>query len=901
MARETPLIVSFNGGELSGKIDARSDISKYFSGCRTLENYIPMVEGGARRMPGTYFVVATKDSTKAARLMSFHFSTIQAYILEFGDQYLRFFKDEGQIVIDTTMLDFDPSSGYFVGEYCKVGASVTRVIAATKTLYISAPYGRVDSDTVKVAVDTAGLDTMSVAEAGDTITISLADTTGAKNAANLIQVALRALATCNGVDISDWCVTENAAYAAARPIAAALGAVLLAGGETLYQCDVEIFASATNTNFYPPAEATEWTLVAAGDPTEIVMPYLEADLPVLKFTQSADVLYIFHPSHPPKKLARTSHIQWELSDYVCKTGVEMAITGISQASPAVVTCTTVEVTLVAGDIVYIETVVGMTELNHRYFTVGTVVTGAAGTFELSGIDSTGYTAYGSAGTAQEAIYGITDENPACGTFFEQRMVTGGSNNNSQTFNCSHSADYENHTPDATDDSAGIQYTIVSDRVDRILWMIGFEFLVIGTVGGVWKVGATSANDPITQTNIVAKRQVTLGCKDLDPEIVSDALLWVTRSGFSVQQFSYSLEKDKWVPLDMTRISKHITLGATLALSGIKDMDFQKEPLPILWAIRSDGQLLGLTYESQEQVFAWFRVVTDGLFESIAVISQDDAEDQIWVTVNRTGGRYVEFFTPIEFFSQIKDCFFVHSGLTWDGGASASVTTISLASPCVAVLAGGHVVVTGDQIKFSGTGTWLDTHIVTAHLVAVNTVTIWDETDAIPIDSSAFDAYVSGGTVEVVKGAFVVGLDHLEGETVDILVDGAVHSQEVVTLGAITLDYFGNKIHVGLPCTATLEPMKIHAGSKLGTARGKKQKIYKLTAMFYESRGGKVGPDTDNLKPIKFGTGVQPDLFTGDKDIEFGGNWGNEATISIVQDQPLPMTVLGLVPHLMLNE
>jgi hypothetical protein len=348
------------------------------------------------------------------------------------------------------------------------------------------------------------------------------------------------------------------------------------------------------------------------------------------------------------------------------------------------------------------------------------------------------------------------------------------------------------------------------------------------------------------------------------------------------------------------------MGSTRALSGIKQMAFQKETLPINWAVRKDGQLLGLTYETQENVFAWFRIVTDGNFESIAVIGDEDEEEQIWVVVNRTIDgvikRYVEYFKPVEFFSQIKNCFFVHSGLTWDGGASAVVSTISQASPCVVVLAAGHVVTAGDQLKFSGTGTWLDTHIVIAHTVVTNTVTIWDETDTIPIDSSGFDAYVSGGTVEVVIGVLTTGLDHLEGKTLDALVDGAVQApQVVVTGGSVTLSKFGNKIHIGLPCMAITEPMKLHAGAQLGTARGKLQKVTKLIVAFYETIGCKAGPDQDNLYTIPFGTGVQPKLFTGDKGFEFPGNWEKEATISIVQEQPLPMTIMAIVPEVVVSE
>lgn len=887
MAKATPLIVSFNGGETSPRVDARSDISKYYTSCRTLENFIPLVEGAALRMPGTYFVIETKDSTKFSRLIPFHFSTTQAYVIEVGEEYFRFYKDEGQIVL---------------------------AYAAWLT--------------------------------GQAYTIGLLRTNGGNYYRCLV-------AHTSGVFATD--------------LAAGYWAVTGGASDLAY---------------------------------EIPTPYQEDDLSLLKFTQSADVLYIFHPSYPPKSLTRTAHTTWTLSDHVCKTGDEMEVTDVSNAATAVVTCTTVPTTLAAGDIVYISGVVGMTEVNNLYFTVGTVVTGAGGTFELSGVNSTAYTGYDSAGAAQEAIYGTDDNNPSCGTFYEQRLATGGTNNEPQTIHLSVTSDYADHTLDPTSDDAAIEITLASDRVDRVYWLMGFEFLVAGTTGGVWRIGATTSGEPVTQTNITAKKQVTLGCKNIEPEMVADSLLWVSRSGLSVNQFVYTLEKDKYIPLDMTRIAKHITIGDTAALSGITDMDFQKEPLPILWAIRADGQILGMTYETQEEVYGWFRIITDGEFESIAVISQDDEEDQVWVTVKRTidgsDVRYIEYFKPIELYSQIEDAFFVHSGLTWDGGAASTVTAITNADPCVATVAAGHVLVTGDKIKFRFTGTWLDTHIVTAHLVAGNTVTIWNEADdtaidatdtatfgiytypstdetttytgtaqnivhieqsspvriflpdhgievgtpiqiagvlgmteingdhevyqvsqdtiTINLDATGYTAYTSAGTVtpgstttqdgtvEVVKKEFVSGLDHLEGELLAILIDGAVHPNTEVDTGTLTLNYYGNKIHVGLPYTSTLEPMKIHAGSQLGTARGKKQKISKVTICFNETVGGKVGPDSDNLKSIPFGTGGQPELYTGDiENIQFGGNWGKEATITIVQDQPLPMCVIGIVPHLDLNE
>ncbi len=542
----TPILNNFNGGEISPRIDARSDIVKYFSGCRTLENMFPHVEGGAFRIPGTYYAGGVKTSSKATRAEGFHFSTIQAYIIEFGDLYIRFYKDNGQIL--------DGAVAYEIGS-----------------------------------------------------------------------------------------------------------------------------------------------------------PYLEADLFKLKFFQKADVMYITHPSYATKQLTRTGHTAWTLTDHQAKIDDPFTITGATKANPCVITVTytdTAWVTAtsyvvgdirvngnyhyyckeahtsgtfatdlasgywrrmdlpVVGDILYISGVVGMTEINNLFFTCGTVTDGVGtATIQLSGINSGSYTAYTSGGVAQKTAYGTANNRPSCGTFFNQRMLLSGTVNDPQGIRVSAVGDDEDFTLDADDDSAGLQYNLVSDKVDRIRWMIGEDSVIIGTTGGIWKFDIPSTP---TTSPPDAKKHIYVGAQDIQPQSVGDFIYWVTRSGLSLRQITYDLATEKYRSPDMTRIARHITLGTSMATSGIKQMAYQQEPFQILWAVRNDGVLLGFLCDIQENVFAWFRVVTDGLFESVAVISQDSQEDQVWVVVNRTISgatvRMVEYFKPHEFFSDIKDCFYVHSGL-----------------------------------------------------------------------------------------------------------------------------------------------------------------------------------------------------------------------------------------------
>ena len=98
MAKASPTFSNFTAGELSPKLDGRTELSKYFNGCKKLVNFLVVPQGGAIRRPGTEFVVEVDDSANAGRLIPFEFNVEQAYILEFGDSVFRIIKDGGIIV-----------------------------------------------------------------------------------------------------------------------------------------------------------------------------------------------------------------------------------------------------------------------------------------------------------------------------------------------------------------------------------------------------------------------------------------------------------------------------------------------------------------------------------------------------------------------------------------------------------------------------------------------------------------------------------------------------------------------------------------------------------------------------------------------------------------------------------
>ena len=674
MARVAVQLTNFTGGELSPRLDGRNDIAKYNTGCKTLENMIIYPHGSAARRSGTQFVAEVKDSTKKTRLIAFEFSTVQTYILEFGDQYIRFYKDNGQI---------------------------------------------------------------------------------------------------------------------------------LSGGSAY----------------------------------EISSPYLEAELFDIKFAQSADTMYICHPNHSPKKLTRSGHTNWTLVDDVIINGPFMdhnvettTATPSHKVVGATTTVTFSSTTGINANQGFLSTDVGRLlhvkdgHLKITSVTSTTVVVGIV-------IKDLGITTP----TTDFALGSFSDTTgyPSCVTFFEQRLVFAATKAQPQAIFFSRSADYENFDDqyhETVSDDDAIVYTIASNQVNAIRFLTATRTLIIGTAGGEFAVDGGGTGQAITPTNILINKQSNHGAANVDGIAVGNATLFLQRAKRKIRELAYNFDVDGYVAPDLTILAEHITE------SGITQMAYQEEPNSIIWCVRTDGQLLGFTYQREQQVTAWHRHIFGGAFgsgnavcESVEVLPTDSSEYQVWVIVKRTINgvtkRYVEYLHNLDFDETDDTSFnYLDSQLAYNGSAT---TTIS-------------------------------------------------------------------------------GLDHLEGQTVSILADGATHPDKVVSSGGITLERSATKVKVGLGYTSLLQTMRIDAGANNGTSQSKTKRIYEITARLYESIGIEIGPDLANMERIPFRSSANPmdsgvNVFTGDKDIEFRGNYETDGFIFVRQTQPLPLTVLSLYPRLITND
>ena len=270
----------------------------------------------------------------------------------------------------------------------------------------------------------------------------------------------------------------------------------------------------------------------------------------------------------------------------------------------------------------------------------------------------------------------TGNYPKCVSFFEQRLVFAGTINNPQTLWFSKSGDYENFTTGTADADAMI-YTIASNQVNAIESIKATRTLIVMTTGGEFTVTSGATQDPITPTNLNIRKQSNYGSAGVDAVSVGNSTLFLQRAKRKIRELAYNFDSDSYIAPDLTIVAEHITD------SGVVQMDYQQEPFSIVWCVRDDGKLVGLTYNRLQDVVAWHGHDfggTDAKCKSVAVIDIDTAEDQVYVIVERTidgaTKKYVEYLSTYDFNSSLTEFHFVDSGLAYSGSSTTTLSGLS---------------------------------------------------------------------------------------------------------------------------------------------------------------------------------------------------------------------------------
>jgi hypothetical protein len=580
----------------------------------------------------------------------------------------------------------------------------------------------------------------------------------------------------------------------------------------------------------------------AGQIVEIVTPYAYADLAKLRFIQSADVLFLAHPSHPPTTLTRTSHHEWAFEAMafdplivaptiptLVKAGfgagtkdMEYKISAVSEIDeesyPSPVASIQIDSTWPEGATVTITWTAVLNAARYNIYKSARGFFGWIGTVEatdtLKFIDD--YIEENSKDGPKIPNNPFAENNhPGVVGIYQQRLMFARSNAKPQTIWGSCTGKLNNFSksyPLKSDDS--IEAIADSAKMNEIRHFLPFKKnMLTMTSGAEIMMNAGRNADGITPTgNLHFDIQSYHGSSDVPPLVAGNNMLTVQNSGRIVRDLYYTMAEDGYVGTELS------ILASDLLESPIVDWTYQNEPYHIAYACREDGKLLGLTYMREQEVYAWSSMSTLGEYMSSASI-RNGRDDDVYFLVKRDNEYFIEYQKLAKPGEERSDSFFVDCGLTYDGEPIDTVTAPHLADKQVAILADGSAI-----------------------------------------------------------------MDKIADEN-----------------GTVVLDRGYSKIHMGLPYESLGETLDPEISDDKGSLKGKTKRVSRVIFQVDKSATFEAGWDEDNMVMIKSmppeNWGEAPALTSGYFEAGLLNKHREEANIVFRQTLPLPMNILSVITEI----
>lgn len=618
MAKASPILENFNTGEMSPLVAGRISFEKYPNGASILENFIPTTQGPNVRRGGFRFVHEVKDSSATVLLVPFEYSVDQAYILEFGNFYVRF---------------------YTWDAVTKVRGILT---SGGVPVEVVTPYSTAD------LYNADGTPRLRYAQSGDFLYLTHPN--------HQQRIIKRTSATSFSIELytakgGPWAPLNDTGvtvYASAET-----GSVTLTASSSIFSAtDVGslFYLESRDVNAIPAWEVNK--TVTAGDRRR-------ADGGKTYEALNAGTTGTNRPVHTEGALFDGDDgVQWQFRDpgygYVRITG----------------------------------------------FTSGTEVTAAV-------VDRLPSEVVGSGKATTRWAFGewsSTNGWPSDVAFYRERLWFG----RKQIVWGSVSADFTDFSPksfgEVTADMA-ITITLASGKINDLQWLAPDKDLIVGTAGGEFAIGELTNGEPLSPTNKRSRLISSFGSRAIPPVKNAESLLFIDRAGLKARETYYDFTADGYKSSDTTVLAEHITA------SGIRQMVFAPDPDQVVWCVRSDGALIGFTWNNEQNVRGWHRhpVGGDGIVESIAVMPAAEGDrSELWAVVRRTINgqtkRYVEYMErPYRLGDSQDSQFYVDCGLTYSGPSTTTISGLGHLEGCeVSVLANGaphpNVTVQGGEIE-----------------------------------------------------------------------------------------------------------------------------------------------------------------------------------------------------------
>ncbi|MCP4108323.1 MAG: hypothetical protein GY749_22735 [Desulfobacteraceae bacterium] len=692
-----PIKATFSRGELSPRLHGRVDIDHYKMGLEICTNFYVLRQGGLRRRPGTVFVSEIKDSTEQARLIPFEFNETQAYVVELGDLYCRFYALTGQVEFGGS--PYEISHSYLEADLFDIHYEQSAdVLYLAHGDYFPQTLTRT-SETDWAVNDFEAEDGPYLDEVSDGTSLML-DGTG----------AVHPIMTSNSTPAGWTAASSNSSSGAwyAFDSSAELGIDLgsIAGawlGITLDAAKVVDGYSLRATRIYPDRHPMTWSFQGYDGATWVTLDYIENEIGwdrsetrhfyfenTKSFIQYR--IYVHATSDNNNAQIASFILHWQQSDQTGITLTASAVTGINSGSGFISSDINRSIRLYGTDGLW--RWAKITGVNST--TAVDVTIGDQAFLDLNPI-------YRWKMSAWDEINGY----PQTVGFFNERLTWAGTAAYPRTVWFSESANYNGYRLSSpVVDSDTITVSMTGGKINKIQFVKDIYDLAVGTTQTIRTVGAASSSSPFALGNVEQKPQTTEGSSNIQPITVGETTIYVDYYKQRIREFTYSFELNGYQAPELSVLSDHIYR------SGITSISYQSVPDNLIWIGLANGRMGCTTFEKNQSIVGMVQMFiaggsadTDGeaVVESHCTVPTESG-DRLWMVVKRTINgvtkRYVEYLADPFEEDDVEDGVFFDSSVTATG---TDFTTISgldhLEGELIGVLADGVDI--GDATVASG--------------------------------------------------------------------------------------------------------------------------------------------------------------------------------------------------------
>lgn len=675
MPSVTAFQTNFSAGEISPRLFARVDVAKYANGCYRLENLITQRFGGVKKRGGTEFIRATK-SNGSVRLIPFVYSVTQAYILEFGNGYIRFFTNGGQVesggnpvevatpwsASEIWDLQFAQSADVlYLAHPNYAPRKLTRLSATSFSLdimeFMDGPYLELNSTAT----------TLTPASLGRGIPLMSSNTTPSGTASSTSGGA-------NTYVLFDGNISNEVELSTGSA-----GAVQydFGSGNSKVLDNYYLVASRTNVPGNGDNMFTAWEFQGSNDgATWITLDsrdgengWFKNEYRYYECTNATAYRYyrLLFTGGGGDDAAGTFTAEWATHEQAqSQTAFNLtasSTTGINDGNGFQSSDVGRPIRLLGSDgrwrwatidSVTSPTVVKIKIYGHALPKAAPIVNWHLGAWS----DYTGW--------------------PACVGFYSGRLCFAQTKTQPQTVWMSQVEDFPSFgVSDPLVDDDAIDATIRSDSINVVNWIAEGTDLFIGATAAIRTIGPTAATSAFSPTNIRQKRETNYGASSVQPVRVGTTALYSGYYRNDIREISYSFDVNGYVSQDLSILSEHIPA------KGVKQLAYAQTPDSVVWMVMDDGSLAGMTYERDQEVIAFHRHPIGGTsvaVESVATIPGTD-RDEVWLSVKRTvnGGfvRYVERLSAGLLDTQgMASATFLDSFLSYSGSSTSTLSGLA---------------------------------------------------------------------------------------------------------------------------------------------------------------------------------------------------------------------------------